>query len=91
MRVHHPVALADEGVVDATVDVNGASVPVADDGTFDVPDDATGWLDRWADGYGHDADELLADAVSETDTCQVEKNDGDVCGRDLPCPYHSED
>jgi hypothetical protein len=24
----------------------------------------------------------------DTDTCSVVKNDGDVCGRELPCPYH---
>lgn len=23
--------------------------------------------------------------------CEVVKSDGEVCGRDLPCPYHSED
>jgi len=21
-------------------------------------------------------------------TCEVEKSDGEVCGRDRPCPYH---
>lgn len=26
---------------------------------------------------------------SDGDTCQVVKNDGDVCGRELPCGYHS--
>lgn len=25
------------------------------------------------------------------ETCDAVKSDGDVCGRDLPCPYHSED
>jgi len=24
------------------------------------------------------------------DTCQTVKADGEVCGRELPCPYHSE-
>lgn len=24
-----------------------------------------------------------------TETCDEIKTDGDVCGRDLPCPYHS--
>lgn len=24
-------------------------------------------------------------------TCQEVKTDGEVCGRELPCPYHSED
>lgn len=37
--------------------------------------------------------EYLDTAVEDPDdpaTCQVVKADGDVCGRDLPCPYHSE-
>lgn len=25
------------------------------------------------------------------ETCQAVKDDGDVCGRELPCQYHSED
>jgi len=36
----------------------------------------------------------IADAVRDhlgVGTCQVEKSDGDICGRDLPCPYHSDD
>jgi len=24
-------------------------------------------------------------------TCDEVKNDGDVCGRELPCPYHGEE
>lgn len=26
--------------------------------------------------------------VGEPDTCQVVKQDGEVCGREKPCPYH---
>jgi len=31
--------------------------------------------------------------VGESDpgTCDVEKADGEICGRVTPCPYHSED
>lgn len=36
-----------------------------------------------------DEDEEGADGESET--CQTVKSDGEVCGRDLPCPYHSDD
>jgi hypothetical protein len=25
---------------------------------------------------------------TEPDTCEVVKTDGEVCGRDRPCPYH---
>lgn len=45
-----------------------------------------------------EVDEEMAEyLVSEWDfeldveTCQVEKSDGDICGRELPCPYHSDD
>ena len=82
MRVWHPIALEDAGVVDDAVDVNGELVPI-DDGTFECDDES--WLDRWADGYGYDADELLV-----AETCDTVKSDGDVCGRELPCPYHSD-
>lgn len=30
------------------------------------------------------------DEDEEPETCQTVKNDGDVCGRELPCPYHSD-
>jgi len=25
------------------------------------------------------------------DTCQVEQTDGSICGRELPCSYHSDE
>ena len=45
---------------------------------------------------GDDAEYLCAErgdfeAVDGTETCQAIKSDGEVCGRDLPCPYHSDD
>lgn len=38
-----------------------------------------------------DADDA-DDSEEETDaeTCQTVKSDGDVCGRELPCAYHSD-
>ncbi len=27
----------------------------------------------------------------DKDYCEVEKSDGEVCGREKPCPYHGED
>lgn len=44
-----------------------------------------------------DATVALLDAVAwcpecaadrATETCAVEKADGDICGRERPCPYH---
>jgi len=40
-------------------------------------------------GEGTDADSGQTEA--DTDTCQTVKSDGEVCGRELPCPYHSEE
>ena len=41
------------------------------------------------DGLDHCGDCGLKEA---TETCdEVVERTGDVCGRDLPCPYHSDD
>ena len=37
-----------------------------------------------------DYDEVLG-ADSGEDVCQVEKSDGEICGREKPCPYHNEE
>lgn len=31
------------------------------------------------------------DTDDEPETCEVVKSDGEVCGRELPCAYHTED
>jgi len=64
MRVVHPIARREAGVVDDYVDVRGRSVPVDDDGTFEVPDDARSWLERWAAGYGVNPEGVIVDEPS---------------------------
>jgi len=62
MRVRHPYALDDDAPApDDAVHWGGRRdvATVDDDGTFEVPDDATHTLDRWADGYGYDLDDLV--------------------------------
>lgn len=86
MRVEHPQARQITGVVDDYVDVNGVLVPVDDDGTFELPDGADQWFQEWAAQYDVDPDELRV-----TGRCEVVKSDGEVCGRELPCQYHSDD
>lgn len=83
MRVRHP----DD---DDYVSILGRDkVPVDDDGTFPVPDDvAEQFLETWCERNGYDREDVLADDGPAT--CEVVKNDGEVCGRELPCPYHSE-
>lgn len=31
-----------------------------------------------------------SESADDADTCEVEKSDGEICGRELPCRYHSE-
>jgi len=66
----------------------GARVTVADDGTFEV-DDAADARDLAA-AYGVALDRLVVDGGPGPETCETVKSDGEVCGRELPCPYHSE-
>lgn len=40
-------------------------------------------------GEADDSD-VEADADSGGETCTTVKSDGEVCGRELPCPYHTE-
>lgn len=42
--------------------------------------------------YCPDCSPLDSDSGSDSapETCETVKADGEVCGRELPCPYHSE-
>ena len=85
--VRHPQSFDDvAGQPKAAVTINGETYPIDRDdspATVDVPtDDAVRVL---ANAYGLDAD-----ALRLTETCEAVKNDGDVCGRELPCRFHSE-
>lgn len=100
MQVTHPYALDDDaGPAPSHVDVGGRRVPVEGDGTFIVDaDDAESWLQSFAAAYDATADDLVVDQDADQadqdagpDTCDTELTDGGICGRELPCPYHSED
>jgi len=80
----HPRALDGDAPAIA-VDIGGGHVALDDDGHFETADDAA--VARLADAYGVDVSELRVAKA----TCDVVKTDGEVCGRQLPCPYHSED
>lgn len=69
------VRLADDGPV--RVRVNGQTFETGDTREVDT-DHAEALPDYW---------EIVGDV---DETCNVEKSDGEVCGRDLPCQYHSE-
>ena len=95
MRVRHPYALEDgPPAPDARVHYGGRreTAVVDEDGVFEVPDSERGRLESWADGYGHDLDELIVDEDATAEICGTEKADGTVCKRPPDeCPYHNED
>jgi hypothetical protein len=76
MRVEHPNAGEGDGVAPAQVDVDGDNTPVGEEGTFEIPDDATGWLRRFTERHGVDPDDI------------VREEDGppDAGGADAPNP-----
>jgi hypothetical protein len=84
--VLHPQAL-DEivGHTPGKVTVGGVNHEVDDDGTVELPTAAH--VRELAGAYGLDSEDL---AVDQSETCEVVKQDDEVCGRELPCPYHSE-
>ena len=100
MRVYHPNAVREtDDDVDGAVDVGGEVVSVADDDTLDV---SRAQAERLADRYGLDvqtiqvdesadapSDAAESDGDTDAETCDTVMNNGEVCGRELPCPYHS--
>lgn len=79
MHIRHP---RDAGIA---IDVDGETVTPDENGHYDIGD-RRGWLERYAAANDCEPESLI---VSET--CDVEKADGEICGRDLPCPYHSDE
>jgi hypothetical protein len=94
MQVIHPAAERDAATPSA-VTINGETFPIVND-RVECPDDvATAIADAWARRFNVPADGLI---VREEDgppddsagTCTAVTNADDVCGRDLPCRYHSD-
>jgi len=77
MRIQNPGSDGDDWVW-----IRGSRYAV-EAGEVDLPERAAEAL---ADSYETSVSELQV-----TETCEVVKSDGDVCGRELPCSYHSED
>lgn len=38
-----------------------------------------------------DYEHVLGAETTEKETCEAEKSDGEVCGREKPCSYHDEE
>lgn len=87
----HPLAEHEAASPPGAVAFGADEYSVDDDGAIDCPDGVVDDLrEHYADRYEWyepDDDESPESAV----TCDVVKNDGEVCGRDLPCSYHSDD
>jgi len=98
MRIRHPRSL-DGDPPGIAIDVRGETVLPDEAGHYDIGDHGR-WLDRYADSYGVDPADLVVGDTDDTDTdgpssdepdtCDTVKADGEVCGRELPCPYHSD-
>jgi hypothetical protein len=73
--VRHPHALRDAAVPSA-VTVGGTDYPIDSDGVVDCPESV--------------ADAIQAAWEAQYGVCLEAKTDGDTCGRELPCPYHTE-
>lgn len=76
---HRLASAASPGALGTEYDTDGDVVLVED---YDEATDLVeqNWNVEWADG----------DPGPPAETCQVVKQDGEVCGRDLPCRFHSE-
>jgi len=81
--VRHPQDREDvAGHLPARVTVNGDSY-VVKDGRVTLPTDAD--VRTLAAAY-----DLAPEDLSDTETCDVVKADGEVCGRERPCSYHDD-
>lgn len=96
MRLQDPKSRAGvDGYADSHIDVQGTLVAVEDDGTFEHPGITREWAESYAEREGVDVGVVLVDEpaqdeteASKSDTCETVKGDGEVCGRERPCPYH---
>jgi len=93
MKVAHPHA--DRDASPAAVTVGTDTYPVDEDGIIQCPADrAAEVADVLARAHDVPPDGLLTREDEPPDspaTCDTVKQDGEVCGRELPCPYHSSD
>jgi len=70
------------------VDLGGYQVVTDADGQFEAESDAD--VEALATAYRTTPEQMRVGG-DDPGTCDVTKADGEVCGRELPCPYHSPD
>jgi len=79
----HPTTLDGvPGKAPARVHVTRAEAAAVTGGTFDAPESVG---EAVAARFGVDVPDIRVGG-----TCETIKSDGEVCGRDLPCSYHTE-
>lgn len=90
MKLTHPLADRNAALPQSVAYAPGKAVPVAADGTFDVPDEHG---ERVADALAHRFSVSVADITAPSaELCGTEMSDGDICERlAAECPYHSEE
>lgn len=92
-RYRHPRTFDRDGAGGFAVDIDGRHVSVEESGEFEADADADSRALR-AIAAAHDTSVAeMHDRAQDGDsgTCDVVKSDGEVCGRDLPCVYHSDE
>ena len=62
----------------------GVDAPSTDEDGGDADETESGSDDEQTSGEDSDAE-------PDSGTCDAVKTDGEVCGRELPCPYHSDE
>ena len=83
-RYQHPRIGPDDDVSIA-VDLGGYQVVTDADGVFEAECDAD--VRALATAHRTTPEAMRVDG-DDPGTCDVVKQDGEVCGRELPCPYH---
>jgi len=80
----HPRADPDTDAAWAADLGDGTVVDVDENGVFTARSD--GAVRQLAAAYDTTPEQMRVD--DEPETCQTVKADGEVCGREKPCPYH---
>jgi hypothetical protein len=91
MRVEHPLASDGDGRPPANVDVDGTTVAVADDGTFELPDGGESWLQRFAAAYDETPDALVREEDGPPDDVEAPFDPCDLTVDELESKLDEED
>jgi hypothetical protein len=71
--------------------LGGGGYYIRDGPDFEREGDEADVGERTAERLAARPDFEVVEPPTGPDTCQTVKADGEVCGRALPCPYHTED